>query len=61
MGYVSQKGVMNWNITDYDNDGYEELLVLILKNNEADYDGLTEKRNAVYLQMYKMVNGRVTL
>lgn len=57
----SQKGVMNWNITDYDNDGYEELLVLILKNNEADYDGLTEKRNAVYLQMYKMVNGRVIL
>ena len=35
---------MNWNITDYDNDGYEELLVLILKNNEADYDGLTEKK-----------------
>lgn len=57
----SQKGVMNWNITDYDNDGYEELLVLMLKNNEADYDGLTEKRNAVYLQMYKMVNGKVTL
>ena len=57
----SQKGVMNWNITDYDNDDYEELLVLMLKNNEADYDGLTEKRNAVYLQMYKMVNGKVTL
>lgn len=57
----SEKGVMNWNIMDYDGDGNEELLVLMLKNNEADYDGLTEKRNAVYLQMYKIVNGKVIL
>ncbi|WP_448861991.1 zinc-ribbon domain-containing protein [Dorea sp.] len=57
----SEKGVMNWNIMDYDNDGKEELLVLLLKKSEKNSIGIGENQNAVYLQMYALVNGEVTL
>lgn len=57
----SEKGVMNWNIMDYDNDGNEELLVLLLKKSEKNDISVGENKNAVYLQMYALVNGEVTL
>ncbi len=57
----SQKGVVNSRIRDFDNDGQEELLVLMMKNDVridayAGYD-----QNAVYLQMYETEGSDVVL
>lgn len=57
----SQKGVMNWDIKDYNNDGNEELLVLLLKKSKTNDIIVGENQNAIYLQMYAVVNGKVTL
>ena len=55
------KGVMNWNIMDYDNDGDEELLVLMLKKYKSASLSISDNRNAIYLQMYEIVDGKVAL
>lgn len=57
----SEKGVMNWTIKDFDDNGKEELLVLMLKNQEKAFDADEVERNAVYLQMYANVDGEVKL
>lgn len=57
----SEKGVLNWTINDFDNDGTEELLVLMLKNQEKAFELDEVERNAVYLQMYANVDGTVEL
>lgn len=57
------KGVLNWYIADYDNDGEEELLVLTLDNAKEfsqDYDD-SIVRNEVDLQMYEMEDGELKL
>lgn len=57
------KGVLNWYIADYDNDGEEELLVLTLDNAKEfsqDYDN-SIVRNEVDLQMYEMEDGELKL
>lgn len=58
----SESGVLNWHIADYDNDGQEELLVLVMNNNAVSaMEGDTAKvaRNEIDLQMYEMENGKV--
>lgn len=60
----SQTGVLTSRIQDFDGDGQEELLVLVMKNNEKvkSEEGLDEPdRNAVYLQMYEVKNQNITL
>lgn len=57
----SQKGVITSRIRDFDNDGKEELLVLVMVNDER-VDTLVElDRNVVYLRMYEAVEGEITL
>lgn len=61
----SLEGVLTSRIRDFDGDGSEELLVLVLKNEEAglnyiDYpDDYT--CNKVYLRMYERENGEIAL
>lgn len=57
----SQKGVVNSRIRDFDNDGQEELLVLIM-NNDAETDNYTgSNQNAVSLRMYETEGTEVVL
>ena len=59
----SESGVLNWDIADYDNDGEEELLVLVMDNKSATtMDGGIDAdvdRNEINLQMYELENGKV--
>lgn len=59
----SESGVLNWNIADYDNDGEEELLVLVMDNKSATTMdggiGTDIDRNEIDLQMYELENGKV--
>lgn len=60
----SQSGVLTSRIQDFDGDGKEELLVLIMKNNEKEEaagGADMPDRNAVYLQMYELQNQDVIL
>ena len=53
-----QQGVLNWDIRDYDGDGAEELLVLVLKNNEY-MDRSDTQLNGVSIQMYECESGDI--
>ena len=56
----SEKGILNWNVDDYDGDGTEELLVLILDNQaKIQYDPIA--RNSISLQMYAEEDGSIEL
>ncbi len=57
------KGVLNWYIADYDNDGEEELLVLTLDNEKKFSQDSDDSivRNEVDLQMYEMEDGEPKL
>lgn len=57
----TEKGVMNWQVADYDGDGTEELLVLILENQSDASAGDTRPRNKVILQMYANEGSTVVL
>lgn len=50
--------VLNWDIRDYDGDGAEELLVLVLKNNEY-MDRSDTQLNGVSIQMYECESGDI--
>lgn len=54
-----QQGVMTWNSMDYDNDGEEELLVLVMKNQEHMRGDDNNTYNGIYLQMYESESGDV--
>ncbi len=57
----SQKGVLTSLIRDFDADGNEELLVLVMNHiKQEDGEGKWDE-NAVYLQMYETIEGKVTL
>ena len=57
----TEKGVMNWYIADYDGDGTEELLVLILDKQKETSEGNSIPRNRILLQMYASEKDKVTL
>ena len=57
----TEKGVMNWYIADYDGDGTEELLVLILDKQKETSEGNSISRNRILLQMYASEKDKVTL
>lgn len=56
----SEKGVLSWRIRDFDNDGEDELLVLIL-NNEYLEEYTQETKNEVLLRMYEAESEEVVL
>lgn len=56
----SEKGVLSWRIRDFDNDGKDELLVLIL-NNEYLEEYTQETKNEVLLRMYEAESEEVVL
>lgn len=56
----SEKGILNWNVDDYDGDGTEELLVLLLDNQAKIHDDPID-RNSISLQMYAEENGSIEL
>lgn len=57
----SQKGVLTSRIRDFDNDGNEELMVLVMTNNEQVNPYTDKNRNVVYLRMYESVEGEIVL
>ncbi len=57
----SVRGVLTSRIRDFDNDGEEELLVLVMKNDLRENQHLEYDQNFVYLQMYEMENGEMVL
>lgn len=57
----TEKGVMNWYIADYDGDGTEELLVLILNKQKEAGEGDLISRNRISLQMYASEGNEVVL
>lgn len=63
----SQKGVLASRIRDFDGDGEEELLVLLMRNEEGlegtglEYISAGEPMNGVYLRMYELEDGEVVL
>lgn len=57
----TEKGVMNWYIADYDGDGTEELLVLILDKQKEAGEGDLISRNRISLQMYASEGNEVVL
>lgn len=56
----SEKGILNWKVDDYDGDGTEELLVLLL-DNQAKIQGDPIDRNSISLQMYAEKDGKIEL
>ena len=52
-----QKGVLTSRIRDFDNDGEEELMVLVMTNDERVTSYAETDQNAVYLRMYESENG----
>lgn len=56
----SEKGILNWKVDDYDGDGTEELLVLLL-DNQAKIQGDSIDRNSISLQMYAEKDGKIEL
>ena len=64
-GVDSLSGVLTSRIRDFDGDGNEELLVLLLKNEKADWDFYDDYMkyncNIVYLRMYEQEKGTVVL
>ncbi len=60
--YVSdQSGVINSRIKDFDNDGEEELLVAVLRNETREEEYGAPNYNTVYAQMYEAKDGEVIL
>lgn len=57
----SQKGVLTSRIRDFDNDGDEELMVLVMTNKEQENPDTEKNRNLVYLRMYESVEGEIIL
>ena len=57
----TEKGVMNWQIADYDGDGTEELLVLVLDNQQNANEGDVIPQNKILLQMYASEGNEVSL
>ena len=57
----SQKGVLTSRIRDFDNDGQEELMVLVMTNDEKVASYIDSDQNIVYLQMYEASNGKIIL
>lgn len=57
----SQKGVLTSRIKDFDNDGQEELMVLVMTNDEKVESYIDSDQNVVYLQMYEASNGKIIL
>lgn len=57
----SEKGVLTSRIRDYDNDGKDELLVVMLDNDAGadDYTGVSQ--NEILLRMYECRDGEVVL
>lgn len=53
-------GVMNWKIADYDGDGTEELLVLLL-DDKKQIDSNDIQRNGIILNMYANEGKKVVL
>ena len=61
-GCVSdQNGVINSRIKDFDNDGEEELLVAVLRNENREEAYGAPNYNTVYVQMYEVKGGEVVL
>ena len=56
----SEKGILNWHVADYDGDGTEELLVLLLDNQTEIKDDPID-RNSISLQMYAEEDGSIEL
>ena len=56
-----QKGVLTSRIRDFDNDGEEELMVLVMTNDERVTSYAETDQNAVYLRMYESENGEIVL
>ena len=56
----SEKGILNWHVADYDGDGTEELLVLLL-DNQAEIKDDPVVRNSISLQMYAEEDGNIEL
>lgn len=58
----SQRGVITYRIKDFDRDGREELLVLMMRSREEVKEvSDTNTFNVVYLQMYEAQSGEVVL
>lgn len=61
----SLSGVLSSGIRDFDGDGREELLVLILRNEKTDWQFYEDYEkyncNIVYLRMYEQEDGQVVL
>ena len=57
----TENGVMNWQIADYDGDGIEELLVLVLDNQQNVNGGDAISQNKILLQMYANEGNEVSL
>lgn len=56
-----QNGVINSRIKDFDNDGEEELLVAVLRNETREEEYGAPNYNTVYVQMYEVKDGEVVL
>lgn len=52
-------GVIASRIMDFDDDGEDELLVAILKNDMPDENDPDKQYNAIYLEMYEVVDGEI--
>ncbi|MEE1086118.1 MAG: zinc-ribbon domain-containing protein [Schaedlerella sp.] len=52
-------GVIASRILDFDNDGEDELLVAVLKNDIKNENYPDEEYNAVFLEMYESVDGEI--
>ena len=57
----SEKGVLTFRVRDFDNDGNEELLVLILNNEYLPAEYATIAQNEIQMRMYEYENGEVIL
>lgn len=58
----SQQGVITYRIKDFDRDGREELLVLMMRSREEVKEvSDTNTFNVVYLQMYEAQSGEVVI
>lgn len=57
----SQKGVLTSRILDFDGDGKEELLVLILKNDKEYPYSEEIRQNEIYIQMYEQIENEIVL
>lgn len=57
----SEKGVLSSRIRDFDSDGKEELLVLLLNNTARENEYAGADQNEVILRMYEAQGGKVAL